>query len=72
MFSGHSFATIGCKLAISASSPALEYTPWSPRREQFGLVIALYSFEPKGSVPVLFVAVQMPLHLAPSADHRLA
>ena len=42
---GHSFATIGSKSAISASSLALGYTPWSLRREQYGLVTASYSIE---------------------------
>lgn len=45
MFFGHSFATIGSKSAISASSLALGYTPWSLRREQYGLVTASYSIE---------------------------
>jgi hypothetical protein len=49
MFFEHSLATTGRKSAISVSSLALGCTPWSLRREQYGLVTASYSIELEGS-----------------------
>ena len=54
MFFGHLLATTGCKSAISASSLALGSTPWSLRREQYGLVTASYSIELEGSQKSFF------------------
>src|SRR2546430_3750030 len=59
MFFGHSLATTGCKSAISASSLALGSTPWSLRREQYGLVTASYSTEFEGSQKSLLRAMRL-------------
>src|SRR5258706_5729931 len=59
MFFGHSLATTGCKSAISASSLALGSTPWSMRREKYGLVTASYSTEFEGSQKSLLRAMRL-------------